>query len=289
MKAPLAIFVGCVVVLGGLLANAKDAPRPNFVFFLVDDLGWKDLSCYGSEYHESPNIDAFASTAMRFTSGYAAASICSPTRASIVTGRHPVRVNVTDWIPGMKVEPKKNVRFLHLDDRDNLALEEVTIAEELKGHGYQTFFAGKWHLGSFYNDSSAYGGITSSPLTHGFDRMNATVEVAPTMTTNWQCTPEWDAHANFGHYGAPNHCAGGPNPGGPSLPDGCCFNYWWNDDQAEHGVTNYSEPVQPDDSKYLADSFIRFMESRNGKPFLAQISFHNCHVSSNRGKSSSYA
>ncbi|MAS96069.1 MAG: arylsulfatase [Verrucomicrobiales bacterium] len=158
MKAPLAIFVGCVVVLGGLLANAKDAPRPNFVFFLVDDLGWKDLSCYGSEYHESPNIDAFASTAMRFTSGYAAASICSPTRASIVTGRHPVRVNVTDWIPGMKVEPKKNVRFLHLDDRDNLALEEVTIAEKLKESGYATFFAGKWHLGDegFYPEDQGF-------------------------------------------------------------------------------------------------------------------------------------
>ena len=74
------------------------------------------------------------------------ARFAPPTRASIMTGRHPVRVEITDWIPGSS-NNKKN-KLLHPQDRDNLALKEVTIAEELKSHGYQTFFAGKWHLGN---------------------------------------------------------------------------------------------------------------------------------------------
>lgn len=127
----------------GVTAQAAEAKRPNFVFFLVDDLGWADLTCYGSTFHETPNIDALASSGMKFNQAYTACPVCSPTRASILTGRHPVRVDVTDWIPGNGGTGK----FLQVQDRDNLALDEVTIAEVLKGEGYQTFFAGKWHLG----------------------------------------------------------------------------------------------------------------------------------------------
>ena len=118
----------------------------NFVFFLVDDMGMMDLGTYGSTFHETPNIDNLAKTGLKFNYGYAACPVCSPTRASIMTGRHPVRVDITDWIPGSS-NNKKN-KLLHPQDRDNLALKEVTIAEELKSHGYQTFFAGKWHLGN---------------------------------------------------------------------------------------------------------------------------------------------
>ena len=117
----------------------------NFVFFLVDDLGWADVGCFGSAYHETPHIDALAASGMRFTHGYAACPVCSPTRASIMTGRHPVRVDITDWIPGQR---PGNRPLLSVQDRGNLALKEVTIAEALKRHGYRTFFAGKWHLGS---------------------------------------------------------------------------------------------------------------------------------------------
>ncbi|MEC8421179.1 MAG: sulfatase [Verrucomicrobiota bacterium] len=120
--------------------------KTNFVFFLVDDMGMMDLGTYGSTFHETPNIDQLAKTGMKFNYGYAACPVCSPTRASIMTGRHPVRVDITDWIPGSS-NNKKN-KLLHPQDRDNLALKEVTIAEELKSHGYQTFFAGKWHLGN---------------------------------------------------------------------------------------------------------------------------------------------
>ncbi len=132
-----------------LLSNSVGlAGRPNIVFFLVDDLGWADLGCYGSQFHQTPNIDALADSGMRFTQAYAACPVCSPTRASILTGRHPVRVDITDWIPGMRATKGQNPRFSHVDDRDNLALDEVTIAEHLRDQAdYQTFFLGKWHLG----------------------------------------------------------------------------------------------------------------------------------------------
>jgi len=127
-------------------SRAEDAAgKPNFVFFLVDDLGWADVSCFGSTFYETPNIDALGASGMKFTNGYAACPVCSPTRASIMTGRHPVRVDITDWIPGSSAG--RGAKFQTVRDRDNLALEEVTIAEALKQHGYQTFFAGKWHLG----------------------------------------------------------------------------------------------------------------------------------------------
>lgn len=121
--------------------------RSNFVFFLVDDLGYADVGCFGSTYHETPHIDALAASGMKFTDGYAACPVCSPTRASIMTGRHPVRVDITDWIPGTAPNAPYNPRFQHIADRNELALEEVTVAEALKEHGYQNFFAGKWHLG----------------------------------------------------------------------------------------------------------------------------------------------
>jgi len=132
---------------------------PNFVFFLVDDLGWADLGCFGSTFYETPNIDGLRTSGMKFSNGYAACPVCSPTRASIMTGRHPVRVDITDWIPGMSASRAPDAKFQQVEDRDNLALEEVTIAEALKEHGYQTFFAGKWHLG----------GEGHGPTDQGFD------------------------------------------------------------------------------------------------------------------------
>lgn len=143
----VALFVIGLSAAPAMAAKATKSSKTNFVFFLVDDLGWADVGCNGSTFHETPHIDALAKTGMRFTNGYAACPVCSPTRASILTGRHPVRVDITDWIPGSSASRHKNAKFKHVNDRDNLALEETTIAESLKQHGYQTFFAGKWHLG----------------------------------------------------------------------------------------------------------------------------------------------
>ncbi|MBA3314384.1 MAG: sulfatase [Planctomycetota bacterium] len=139
------------VLLGfAIAAFASAAPaaeRPSFVFFLVDDLGWADVGCFGSTFYETPHIDRLAASGMRFAQGYAACPVCSPTRASILTGRHPVRVGITDWIPGLPTTRVPDAKFEHVEDRDKLALEEVTIAEVLKQNDYRTFFAGKWHLG----------------------------------------------------------------------------------------------------------------------------------------------
>ena len=131
-----------------LVASAFAAPaRPtNVILFLVDDLGWADVGCFGSTFYETPNIDRLAASGMKFTQAYAGASVCSPTRASILTGRHPVRVDITDWIPGAAYRPGVH-KFKLVEDRSDLAPSEVTLAEMLREHGYQNWFVGKWHLG----------------------------------------------------------------------------------------------------------------------------------------------
>ncbi|MCB1120936.1 MAG: sulfatase [Verrucomicrobiae bacterium] len=139
----LILPITLVALLLSGCGQKTETPK-NVLVFLVDDLGWKDLGCYGSTFYESPSIDAFANGATRFTSAYTPNPVCSPTRAAIMTGRYPSRVNITDWIPG-KSEPDS--KLVTPEDGYELALAEVTIAEVLKEHGYQTFYAGKWHLG----------------------------------------------------------------------------------------------------------------------------------------------
>ncbi|MEX2308321.1 MAG: sulfatase [Pirellulales bacterium] len=119
--------------------------------FLVDDLGATDLGSFGSTFYETPHIDRLAASGMRFTAAYAACPVCSPTRASIMTGRYPQRTGITDYInSGGGNQPQmwdRNTRLLPAQYADRLALEERTIAEQLRDAGYATFFAGKWHLG----------------------------------------------------------------------------------------------------------------------------------------------
>ena len=122
---------------------------PNFVFILVDDLGWADLGCYGSTFHETPNIDQLAAEGVRFTHAYAACPVCSPTRASIMSGKYPARIKVTDWIKGRqsRLPSEPGNRLMAPAFEHQMALEEITVAEALKEAGYTTFFAGKWHMG----------------------------------------------------------------------------------------------------------------------------------------------
>ena len=120
------------------------APSPNIVFILVDDLGWKDLGCYGSDFYQTPHIDRLASEGVSFSDAYAACPVCSPTRAAIMTGKHPARLNITDWIPG---DDPRDRKLLGTPDGNELALDEITLAEVFRAQGYKTFFAGKWHLG----------------------------------------------------------------------------------------------------------------------------------------------
>ncbi len=152
--ATLSVRVGL-----GLEQQASAAQRKsrklNFVFFLIDDLGWMDLGCYGSTFYETPNIDRLATEGMRFTEAYAACPVCSPTRGSIMTGKYPARLGITQWIGG----PNEPTPYRHY-----LPLEEVTIAEALKQAGYATGFVGKWHLSTRNPDRAKY-----YPDQQGFD------------------------------------------------------------------------------------------------------------------------
>ena len=158
-----------LAVAAMLCGPIENDARPNVVFFLVDDLGWADVGCFGSKFYKTPNVDRLAASGMRFTQAYAACPVCSPTRASIMTGRHPVRVDITDWIPGASRSQQKGAKLKHVYDRDDLALEEVTIAELLRDSGYRTYFAGKWHLGAGPGDRMYKGGQTHLPTDQGFD------------------------------------------------------------------------------------------------------------------------
>ena len=114
------------------------------IVILVDDLGWKDLSCQGSTFHRTPHIDRLAAAGVRFTSAYAACPVCSPTRAALLSGQWPARLHLTDWIAGHE-RPDAPLRIP--DWTKHLPLEVVTLAERLKGAGYATASIGKWHLG----------------------------------------------------------------------------------------------------------------------------------------------
>jgi arylsulfatase A-like enzyme len=161
----LAAVLGVCVAL--LASRVVAAERPNVVFILADDLGWTDLKCYGSEVYETPALDQLAREGMRFTQNYSACTVCSPTRACILTGKYPARLHITDWIPG---QMPANPKMLVPDWTKFLPLEETTIADVLRGAGYRTASIGKWHLG----DAPYY------PEKHGFDlNVAGTADAAP--------------------------------------------------------------------------------------------------------------
>ncbi len=142
--------------ISGKSIDKAEKKKPNVVFILADDLGWKDLSCYGSDYYETPNIDAFAESAISFTNAYTASPLCSPTRASILTGQEPGRLRFTTpagHVPKVVLDPKETFEApAHFktacpQTRTRLPNDYLTFAEVLKNNGYSTAFMGKWHLG----------------------------------------------------------------------------------------------------------------------------------------------
>ncbi len=146
------------LVLALIAPPAMADDRPNFVIMVADDLGWGDLGSYGHPEIRTPNIDRLAAEGLRFTDAYAAAPVCSPARTGLMTGRIPSRVGIYDWIP-----PGSDV---------HLPVDETTIAELLRGAGYQTVFLGKWHL------NGGLGTDQPQPDDHGFDYWFATTGFA---------------------------------------------------------------------------------------------------------------
>ena len=159
------ILFSCSTILSthGVYANEADErpAQPNVILIVVDDMGWMDLSCQGSDYYKTPNIDRIAEEGLRFTNGYAACAVCSPTRAALQTGRYPARIGVTDWIRSLFQRGKlgtpehnpteyvggKNRKLLCPPNPFWMEHDEVTVAEVLGSHGYKTAYIGKWHLG----------------------------------------------------------------------------------------------------------------------------------------------
>lgn len=173
-------------------ADVQPSKKPNILFILVDDYGIRDVGVEGSTFYETPHIDALARSGMRFTQGYAACPVCSPSRASIMLGQYPARHGITDYIGaavGEAFAQQRRVKLLPCDYVRNLSAADTTLAEALRQAGYVTFFAGKWHLGS----------KGSWPEDHGFDINKG----------------GWDAGSPMGGYFSPWQ-----NPNLPSGPRG---------------------------------------------------------------------
>ena len=174
------------------LTVAQAGTNANILFILVDDYGIKDAGVEGSTYYETPNIDKLARSSMRFTQGYSACCVCSPSRASILLGQYPTRHGITDWVGeevGQTFARERRTKLLVPDYVHDLPATETTLADAFRQAGYTTFFAGKWHLGK----QGAW------PEDRGFDFNKG----------------GWDAGSPVGGYYAP-----WKNPSLPSGPPG---------------------------------------------------------------------
>jgi arylsulfatase A-like enzyme len=222
-----------------LVTCSKPSKKPNFVFFLVDDLGWMDLGCYGSTFYETPNLDRLAMEGMRFTDAYAACPVCSPTRASIMSGKYPARINLTDWIAGRQNNKRmlKYMKILPPKFNHQMALEEVTIAEALKEDGYKTAFVGKWHLGQ----------------TEEF----------------WPEHQGFDFNKGGWSKGAPYGRKRDPETGEPTDDSGYMSPY--QNPRLEDG------PVGEYLTDRLTDESIKFLKENQGDPFFLYLSFYTVH------------
>ena len=155
MRNGLRMMMLLVFTLSVLLSRQTQAEqRPNVIFFLVDDLGQRDVACYGSQFYETPFIDALAKEGILFENAYSTCHVCSPSRASILTGKYPARTNLTEWLGG---RPERDYEKLHHGEKlTALPDEEQTLAETLHEYGYATANYGKAHL-------------SKDPKTYGFD------------------------------------------------------------------------------------------------------------------------
>jgi arylsulfatase A-like enzyme len=210
---------------------AAEAARPNVVLFLVDDMGWTDCGAYGSRYYETPHIDALAKRGVRFTDAYSANPLCSPTRASILTGKYPARLGITSAVGHMPPLSKDSPRYAETappnrpvilpESRRYLDPQEYTLAEALRDAGYATGHFGKWHLG-----------LTEPhwPDKHGYD-------------VAWHGKPDPGPPGPNGYFSPYSFKAGTITPG----------------KEEEYIVDR------------LTDEAINFIRSNRGRPFFASV------------------
>ena len=157
LRRTLLMRIGSMVTLWLLAATIVDAENPqrppNVILVLADDLGWQELGCYGNPFNETPHLDALAKQGVRFTDAYAAAPVCSPQRAALLTGLTPARLGITN--------------VLGPRSQKHLPPARVTLAEVLRSHGYATGIVGKWHLSGYANQGAPEVG----PQRQGFDEV----------------------------------------------------------------------------------------------------------------------
>ncbi len=188
MKTKLIIWL-ITIGFSSLLGTAceKEEAPPNIIFILADDMGYSQVGCNGSDYYQTPHIDNLANEGMRFTNAYAACPVCSPTRASIMTGKYPARLHLTNFIPGGNRESSP---LKEPDWQKFLPLEEITVAELLKEKGYSTAIFGKWHLSI---EKTPPESLPYNPDKQGFDESFVTYKPSPGLEQIWQ-EAENDAH-----------------------------------------------------------------------------------------------
>lgn len=188
-KCAYLVFAAEALLMNPLAGTGKTiSEKPNVVYIIVDDMGWKQLGCYGSKFYNSPSIDQLMQGGIRFSNAYASAPVCSPTRASLMTGKYPARLHLTDYVQAPDITDKP-IRTHHR--QKFLPLEENTIGEIFKENGYCTALFGKWHLSLGKSGPST---IPYNPDKQGFDETFLTYKPSSDLPLGaWQ-KPELDGH-----------------------------------------------------------------------------------------------